>query len=301
MGAALRSGNVVYVRKKAFGIAVVVLYCQFHQNIPAFAPDMDGRLIQNGFIRIEIAHKVAEPAFKAVYLFLWFPAPAVRQGELYAPVQIAKLPKVLGDGLIIKFHRFKDPVIGHESDGGALLAGAARFLQGVQRMTGGNVSRFRIGDAGKFLFVSPVLGAYLHRDPATQSIDHGGAHAVQAAGIAIGIMAEFPPCVELGKYHFHPGNTQLFVNAYRDTPAVVADGGGAILVEGDGNLVGIAVGGFVYSVVYDLPQQVMEPLGARGAYIHTGAHAHGVQPLHDGYIGNGIFHSNSSRGFLPGP
>ena len=111
---------------------------------------------------------------------------------------------------------------------------------------------------------------------------------MEAAGVAVGVVAELAARVELGEDHLYAGHAQLLVDAHGDAPAVVEDRGGAVLVEGHADLVGVAVGRLVDGVVHDLPQQVVEPLGARGAYIHAGTHPDRVQALHDRYVGNGV-------------
>ena len=138
------------------------------------------------------------------------------------------------------------------------------------------------------LLIGPVLGEHLHGDPPGEGVHHRRAHAVKAAGVAVGVVAELAARVQLGEDHLHAGHAQLLVDAHGDAPAVVEDGGGAVLVEGDADLVGVAVSRFVDGVVHDLPQQMVESLGARGAYVHAGTHTDRVQALHDRYVGNGI-------------
>ena len=48
-------------------------------------------------------------------------------------------------------------------------------------------------------------------------------------------------------------------------------------MQGDGDLIGEAVGGLVDGVVHDLPQKVVQAAGGRGSDVHAGTHADGLQ------------------------
>ena len=261
---------------------------QVHQDVAALAADVDGRVVEGRALAVQVPDEVGQAPFKAELVPpALLAGPLVLQGELHAPVEVCELPKAPHDHVVAPLHGLEDPIVGHKGDEGPLLAGAARLGQGVLGPAGDDLPVRALG-ALELLFVGPVLGEHLHGDPPGEGVHHGRAHAVEAAGVAVGVVAELAARVELGEDHLYAGHAQLLVDAHGNAPAVIEDRGGAVLVEGHADLVGVAVGRFVDGVVHDLPQQVVEPLGARGAYIHAGTHPDRVQALHDRYVGNGV-------------
>ena len=77
---------------------------------------------------------------------------------------------------------------------------------------------------------------------------------------------------------------------------------GVVRVDDDLDRVGLAGQGLVDGVVHDLVDEVVEPALARGADVHAGALAHGLEALEDGDVLCGVadrFRS-SSRASLQG-
>ena len=67
-----------------------------------------------------------------------------------------------------------------------------------------------------------------------------------------------------------------------DAATVVRDADAAVLAQGDGDVGGVASHGLVDGVVDDLVDEVVQATLARGADVHAGALADGVEPLEDG-------------------
>ena len=288
VGTALGGGDVVHVGEQVLVVPVVVLDGEIHQYIAALAADVDGRVVKGGALAVQIPHEVGEAALEAeLVLPALLPGPLILQRQLHAPVQVRQLPQPPHDHVVVPFHGLEDPIVGHKGDEGPLLPGPTRLRQRVLGPAGDDLPVLALG-ALELLLIGPVLGEHLHGDPPGQGVHHRRAHAVEAAGVAVGVVAELAARMELGKDHLHAGHAQLLVDAHGDASSIVEHGGGAVLVQGHVDLVGVAVGRLVDGVVHDLPQQVVEPLGARGAYIHAGTHANRVQALHDRYVGNGI-------------
>ncbi len=126
--------------------------------------------------------------------------------------------------------------------------------------------------------VRPVAEA-VHLHPQAQRVHDRGAHAVQAAGIIVVVVVKLAPGVQLGINQLYAGNLQRGVGVGRHAAAVVPDAGGAVLVQGDGDLGGEIIGSLVHRVVHDLPQQVVQAAGAGGANVHAGPEADRVQFL----------------------
>src|SRR5205823_7126102 len=105
---------------------------------------------------------------------------------------------------------------------------------------------------------------------------HAHAHAVQSAGNFVSGSIEFSAGVQLGHDYLGGGNF-FFVNhhvVHGDAAAVIDHGDGVINVDGDFDLVGEASQGFIYGVVHDFVDQVMQAQLAGGTDVHGRALAH---------------------------
>ena len=70
----------------------------------------------------------------------------------------------------------------------------------------------------------------------------------------------------------------------RDPSTIVADSNTAVGKDCYVNPGAVAGHGFVYSVVYDLPDEVVEPCRARRADVHTWSDTHRLKTLENGDI-----------------
>ena len=102
---------------------------------------------------------------------------------------------------------------------------------------------------------------------------------MQTSGEGVVVAVELATRVELGKNELYAAHMGLGVHVRGHAAAVVLYRGGAVGVERYGYLVSIAVGSFVYGVIYNFPQNVVKSLYARGADVHAGADAHRLQPF----------------------
>src|SRR5262245_20604387 len=112
--------------------------------------------------------------------------------------------------------------------------------------------------------------------PGRQRVHHRDADAVQAAGNLVGVLVEFSAGVQLG--HDDLGRRYAFalVDVGRDATAVVVHGAGAVRIERDRHLGGVAGERFVGRVVYEFVDHVRQPGPVIGvADIHA-------RPLADG-------------------
>ena len=123
-----------------------------------------------------------------------------------------------------------------------------------------------------------------HLQVAAQRVDAARAHAVQAAGDLVSPAAEFAARVQHGEAHLDRGAVHLGMNAHGEAAAVIHNGHGAVLIERHQNIFAIAGQRLVYGVVDDLIDQMMQSALVGGAYIHTGAAAHGLQALKHLYL-----------------
>ena len=123
-------------------------------------------------------------------------------------------------------------------------------------------------------------------------------HTVQTARVSVLSAVELRACVQLGEHHFHAADLKLRMLVHGDASPVVAHPCHVAVQQFYGDGVAVAVGDLVHAVVDDLPKDVMHPLGARGADVHTGTFPHRVQPFEDAYI-TGIIPLLLSHSKLP--
>src|SRR3989344_2627795 len=138
-----------------------------------------------------------------------------------------------------------------------------------------------------------------------QGVDDRRADAMQAAGDLVGAFVKLAAGVKGGVGDFQSGDFGLGVHIGGDTPAVVLDGDGAVRVEGNPDVLGKAGQGFVYRVVHDFPDQVVQALAVSAAYVHPGALSNRLQAFEDldtgGVVVGGRGLCRHARGILPIP
>ena len=75
------------------------------------------------------------------------------------------------------------------------------------------------------------------------------------------------------------GRLDLWMHPDGNPTSVVGDGDGlAITVQGDANVAGVSIDGFIHSVVDDFPNQMMETVFPGASNVHTGAFAYRLRP-----------------------
>src|SRR5665213_1822855 len=106
-----------------------------------------------------------------------------------------------------------------------------------------------------------------------------------AAGFVVGALSviEFPAGVKCAEDNFNGGLLMRRMIVDGNAAAVVADGdSGAVLVQRDFDLVGVAIHRLIDRVVEDFPYEVVKSGRTRSADVHAGALANGVEALEDG-------------------
>ena len=108
---------------------------------------------------------------------------------------------------------------------------------------------------------------------------------MQAAGELVGLVGEFAAGVQAGEDELDAAHFLLGMDVDRHAAAVVRDLQGAVLEEGDVDLLAVAGDRLIDAVVDDLVGQVVGPRGVR---VHARAAAHGLQAGEDFDIGGGV-------------
>ena len=105
---------------------------------------------------------------------------------------------------------------------------------------------------------------------------------MQSAGDLVGVLIEFPAGVQLGHDDLGRRHAFALVDVGRDAAAVVAHRAGAVGIEHDVDLLGVARERLVDRVVDDLVDHVMQARAVVGvADIHAGTLANGIEALED--------------------
>jgi hypothetical protein len=120
-----------------------------------------------------------------------------------------------------------------------------------------------------------AFALYFHLQPFGESVHHGNAHAMQAAGEAVVLVVEFAAGVKAGEDQLHPGNLVLRMDVHGHAAAIVDHLHGAILEQRDLDFPRISGERLVHAVVHHFLDQMVRP---GGIGVHPRAAAHGLEP-----------------------
>ena len=159
-----------------------------------------------------------------------------------------------------------------EAQQGAALARVFQALERVDRLA-----------QGVFLLVVAAVAPDLQPQVLGQRIHDRHADAVQAAGNLVAVVVELAAGVQHGEDHLGRRDAFFLVDVDRNAATVVGDRAGAVFVQGDDHLVGVAGEGLVDRVVHHFEDHVVQA-GAvvHVADVHTRTLAHGFQTTQDG-------------------
>ena len=222
-----------------------------------------------------------------------FPAsPAVPQDYAQSLCQEGHLPHPDFQDIKIKYHRLrKNFLIWHKRNPGTRLLRrtGARLFQRVTYMP----------SFIPLLIDLPFL-AYFNLQPLGKRIYHGSTHAMQAAGDLVSPTAEFSSGMQDGKYYLHCRNTRFMINSDRNSPPVVNDGNRIPLVNSDINRITETGQRFIYRIIHDLIDQMMQPSAGCSTYIHSGTFPDSLQPFQNLNLIRTIFmfHCSVADSFL---
>ena len=217
----------------------------------------DRRAVEGGAAAVQVLDEGDQAAFVTEVVAL--AAAFVVDLDAQAGVQEGELAQALREYVERKIGRLEDLVVRPEGDLGPRLVGGADRFQRRLRLPA-------LIDLSPDLAVAPDLERELGR----QRVDHGHAHAVQAAGYLVGAVVELAARVQGGHHHLGGGPSLGGVHVDRDAAAVVRDGDAVVLMDDDRDLLAVAGNRFVDRVVDDLVDEVVETLGTGGPDVHRG-------------------------------
>ena len=205
----------------------------------------------------------------------------IAQGDADALVQKGHLAQAHLEGVKVEIASLKDAGfrglagldVGPEAHGGAGALGLADDLEVVKHLA-----------ALVFLLVDLAVLIDVDLQVLRQGVDHGRAHAVQAAGDLVAPAAELAAGVQHGQADLHRRTAHLRMDAHGEAAAVVAHLDGAVLENGHLYIVAETGQRLVDGVIDDLVHQVVQPALVGRADVHARAAAHGLQPLQHLYL-----------------
>ena len=158
----------------------------------------------------------------------------------------------------------QDREVGREADSRAAPIRRTEIANRAQRHAG-----------GVLLHMAATIAADLGLESCTECVHHG--HAPQ---VMRDVRVRRTPCgarVQSGHHRFEEGDVRLMgQGADRDSPAVVLDSDGTIVVERDAQVARVSFEVFVHAGADDLPQQMMQSGAVFGiSDVHAGAPPHG--------------------------
>src|SRR6266511_3130032 len=159
----------------------------------------------------------------------------------------------------------------------AEIGGREDFGVGFERNLGSGLGRLAgLLQIGGFyplpvlLLVDPAVAADLYAQPLGEEVDDRRADAVQPAGDLVGVAIEFGARVQVGHDEFGGGTFFGRMHIDGNSTPVVFNGDRIVQVDRDVDLVAEAGQGFIYAVVHDLINEVMQAYLTVRADVHRG-------------------------------
>ena len=273
MRAAVALRDVVGEGQHVLVVAVVPPQRDLDADAVALALDEDGLVDQRRLGAVEVAHEGFQAAFVIELLAFRLGMARVGQHDAHARVQEGELAQAVFDRRVIELDHGEDTGRRRERD----LRAALRPAVDDRRRPDHFQRRDHVAVGERDDVLEPVAPD-AQDERGRQGVDDRNADTVQAARNLVGIVVEFSAGVQLGHDDLGRRHALLVVDAGRDAAPVVADGAGAVGVEGDGDELRVAGERLVDGVVDHLVDHVMEAGAVVGvADIHARALAHRVQ------------------------
>ena len=266
--AAFRRMDIVGEGHQRLVVAVVILDGDLRRAVALGAGEIDDLLVERGLVPVDVGNELPDAALIAHGLGLLSARPGVADSDPQTGVQERLLPHTGVQRLVVILQRVEHLRVRLKGHGGT---GMVRLADDLHLL--GDIA------PGEFHLIDFAVLVYLHRQPLAQSVHHGRAHAVQAAGDLIATTAELAAGVQHGEHHLQGGPARLSLDIHGNTTAVIGDGDGVTLVDGHGNVRAVAGQRLVDGVVHDLIYQVVQTAGAGRTDIHTRPLPHSLQPL----------------------
>ncbi len=272
MGAAVALRDVVGEAEHGLVIAVVPPQRALDRDAVALRMDHDRRRNERGLVAVEVAHERLDAALVAQFLALLDRVTLVGEHDQHAGIEEGEFAQPVLQRGEIELNHGEGLGRWQERHFGAALA--LRIADDRERR-----DRLAVVELDEVLFAVAPDGQL---EPVRQRVHHRDADAVQAARHLVGVLIELPAGMELGHDDLGRRNALALVDVGRDAAAVVAHRAGAVRVERDSHLLGVACERLVDGVVHHLVDHVVETGAVVGvADVHARPLAHRVEALED--------------------
>ncbi len=270
VGATFDGVDVVDVGVGVFGVLAAVLQGDFVADAVLLAADVNDVGMERFAGAVEVFDEFDDAALVVEFVVLG--GLLVLEENSRAAIEEGELLQPLVENVVRELGGLEDLSVGLEGGFGAVLGCSADTLDGA----GGNAA---------FVFLLPDVAVAGDFDlaPFGKEVDDGDADAVQTAGGLV--RAFFELAAELEDRHnaFQRGDVaahffgELIVLVDRDAAAIVFDGDGTIVVDGDPHFAGEVGHGLVDGIVDDFVDQVVQTAAGAVANVHARPFAHVFQ------------------------
>ncbi|MNC19049.1 hypothetical protein D3C75_669740 [compost metagenome] len=267
MGPALMRINIIGKRVNVLCIGIVILQSNFHRNHIAGTFHVDGFLVQRFFFLVQILYILNNTAF--VFEHIRDTGAFIQQRKLNALVKKGQFANACEQCRIFKNSRFSENL---------RIRKKRCCCAGLIRITD-NLNIVLRSTASVFLLVSMAVALNGHYYLLGQCIYDGNTYAVQTAGNLITAAAEFTSGMQDSHYNFKRGFLQLHILADRNTPPVINYSNTVIFMNNHLNPVAKTCQRLIDTVIDNLPDQMMQTLGAGRADVHAGTLPDRFQPF----------------------
>ena len=280
---AFGGGDVVRERVEAFVEARVPLQRDLDLAAVVRVADVDDRREQRLLRRVQVRDEVDDAAVVLEDLLGRFVGALVAEDDLEALVEEGHLPQALDQRLGAELDLFHDRRVRPERDRGARARRSRRCAPA--RPTGSPPST---ND-----HLEPAAVALdLELEPARQRVHDRDADAVQAAGDLVALAAELAARVEHREHDLGRRLVGILgVRIDRNAAAVVDDATPAVGQQRDVDTRRVARQRLVDGVVDDLVDEVVQTRRTGRTDVHTGALAHRLKTLENGYVLGAVRHA----------
>ena len=251
-------------------VALVVLHGDLGDRVAPGAGEIDHILVDGRLVLVEEAHILADAALIAHLLGPLLPLALILDGDGQAAVEEGLLAHAVVQDLIVVDRLVEHLGVGLEAHGGTVFL---RLADHVDRLED-------VAAAEAHLIDLPVL-VDLDLQPLGEGVDHGGAHAVQAAGDLVASAAELAAGVQHREDDLQRALAGLLLDIHGNAAAVVGDADDVPRLDNDLDMRAVAGQRLVDGVVHDLIHQMVQSRGRGGADIHARPLAHRLQALED--------------------
>src|SRR5690606_11479121 len=275
MGAAVGVVDGVGVAEDLVLVGVVVLEDDLAVDLGGFVveherrlfDDADGVGVDGVLAGVDLADELGDAVLVEEHLGLGGGGAFVDEVDFEAGVEEGEFAQALGDAVGDEDGGFlEDLGVGLEGDVGAGAAGLADDFELFDGLAALELHVMDVAAAGD-----------LDLEPFGDGVDALGADAVGAAGEFVSTLSILAAGVQGGEHHLDARDAVLGVDVHGDAATVVADGDGAVHVDGDVDAFAVAGEVFVHGVVEDFGDAVVQGAFVGASDIHAGLFAHGFE------------------------